>query len=236
MKKPFAVRGEAFELPRGRRCLSRPRASALMGSSRLGLERALGLTLARGIGACTCACAWLDTDAGGEDDGERDANEGGGGLAGWRGAGGHDAGGGGGGIGREGEGGTILCGDAGTAGASHAGGLRSLRARALASESLLLPAPWLLRRLLPPLALPPSRSAQSGARSCRAGSGSCGGRASLGGRWYVACPLWVRRTCAWAALLLCADGGAPLVVCGRRAVPVGVLERGVRGTGDSFAL
>ena len=40
----------------------------------------------------------------------------------------------------------------------------------------------------------------------------------------------MRRTCLLAWLLLCADGGAPLVVCGRRT-PTGVLERGVGGVG-----
>lgn len=225
----------------------------------MGLERAPGLKLALGI----CACPWLDTDAGREDDGDSDENEGEGGLgissgsfspshtstAGVDGLGGcrctlgKDEGGGG--IGREGEGGTVLCGGVGalslpgTGGvvgvgvASHAVGLRSLRARTLASESLLLPAPWLLRLLLFPPTRQPSRSTQSGARKTpcwRAASSSCGEATSLCGRWYAACPLWVRRTGAWAALLLCADGGAPLVVCGRRAVPTGVLERVLRGT------
>ena len=83
MNPIFPLR-ETVELPRGRRCLSRPRVkSALIGSSKLGLERAPGLNRACGTRPCPCACPcpcppcpcpWLDADPGG--DGDSDGSDG----------------------------------------------------------------------------------------------------------------------------------------------------------------
>ena len=88
LKSPVFLLRETVELPRGRRCWSRPRAKsalalrglALRGSSRLGLERALVLNLACGIRPCPCPCPclypWLNADPGGDGDSEENEGEG----------------------------------------------------------------------------------------------------------------------------------------------------------------